>query len=783
MSFRELADAPASHVERARVEQLRQAASSGNEGLADLLAMRASASWSVRREVIAALGSLGDLAVGRLCDSLVHERTNETVIAATVDALVASTGNADALVRSLSTETDPAVVADVAQILGRRRNRESLTTLAELSQHENDNVAVAAIEALGRVGGRGVVDLLVAAVESRRFFRTFAAIDVLAKSGDPRAIAPLVALIDNAHYSFEAARALGRTADRAAVPALSQLLSSPVDGQVRMAALALHELRQGYGERFGTTAPIEDALRRSVSGGALRRLLQCWAGGDGNEQIAVLVVLGCLRTDEAIPMLLGALNGSAPLAKTAAEVLSWLASDTSAELVAALTSGTSAHRQLLLATVSESRALPGVIECLGDADAGVRRLACESLARIGNVSAVPPLFEMLEDQSSAVVQAATAAIISLGGDGTLDLAIRAARSRLGGERRAAIRILSCIGRSEAESVILAATLDSDARVRDTAIQGLALREGPESRRRLLELTVNPDAAVRASALRALGDTSAEPEVVAALLGGLSDSDPWARYFACQSLGKIRAESSVHAITALVDDSAGQVRMAAIESLSHLAGAQSFDALVAAAGSPDLDLRRAALIGLGLSKRPEAVAILVPHAKSDDEATRLISLSALAHFETLDTLMALNGAARDSSDAVRTAAVGLLGQIRSVDGTRLLGALLAEPSLRELVRGALLVPHPYRIAGVSSVLRHADDELALELTRILARLSGPEATAALFETLTLPNRSARRAAATTLGAIGSREAFAALRHLAATDPDSEVRRVAALLMAE
>ncbi len=745
--------------------------------------MRATSSWSVRREVIASLGALGDVALPLLCESLVQERNNETVIAATVDALVASTGNADALVSALSTETDPAVVADVAQILGRRRNRESLKTLAALSQHDNDNVAVAAIEALGRVGGRGVVDLLVKAVESRRFFRTFAAIDVLAKSGDPRAIAPLIALIDNAHYSLEAARALGRTADRAAVPALVRLLSSPVDGQVRVAALALHELRQGYGQRFGTTRPVEDALRRAASGGALRRLLQCWAGGDGNEQIAVLVVLGCLRTDEAIPLLLGALSGSAPLAKTAAEVFSWLASDTSAELIAALKSGTSAHRQVLLGAISESRAVPGVIECLEDADAGVRRLACESLARIGNVTAVPSLFGMLEDPSPAVVQAATAAIISLGGDRTLELAIRAARSRLAGERRAAIRILSCIGRSEAESVILAATLDGDARVRDTAIQGLALREGPEARRRLLELTADTEPAVRAIALRALGDSSAEPKVVTALLGGLSDPDPWARYFACQSLGKLRAESAAAAVAALVDDSAGQVRVAAIEALSHLAGAASFNALVAAAGSPELDLRRAALIGLGLSRRLEAVPILVPHTHSNDEATRLISLSALAQFEAPDTLMALSAAARDSSEALRTAAVGLLAQLRAVDGTRVLCSLLDEPPLRELVRAALCVPHPYRVAGISSVLRDADDELAVELTRILARLGGPEATAALFEALTFPNASARKAAATTLGAVGSREAFAALQRLAASDPDSEVRRVAALLMAE
>jgi HEAT repeat protein len=55
-------------------------------------------------------------------------------------------------------------------------------------------------------------------------------------------------------------------------------------------------------------------------------------------------------------------------------------------------------------------------------------------------------------------------------------------------------------------------------------------------------------------------------------------------------------------------------------------------------------------------------------------------------------------------------------------------------------------------------------------------------AALFEAVTLPNVAVRRAAATTLSALGSREALATLQRLSAQDPDAEVRRVCALLLA-
>ncbi|HEY6726244.1 MAG TPA: HEAT repeat domain-containing protein, partial [Polyangiaceae bacterium] len=206
--------------ESERLQRVRALACSGPGALDDLLAMRLDPSWTVRREVVAALGLLGEAALPALCASLVRERDDETRIAATVDALVASNGDVEPALTRLEPSAAPAVLADVAQILGRRNSRASLETLARLVEHTDDNVAVAAIEALGRVGGRGVVDLLVKAVESRRFFRCFAAIGVLGKSGDPRAIAPLVALLDNAQYGFEAMRALGRTGDRAAVAPL-----------------------------------------------------------------------------------------------------------------------------------------------------------------------------------------------------------------------------------------------------------------------------------------------------------------------------------------------------------------------------------------------------------------------------------------------------------------------------------------------------------------------------------------------------------------------------------
>jgi HEAT repeat protein len=777
---REVGSTPA---ERGRMERLRTLVASGAPGIPELLSMRTDASWSVRREVIAALGELGEPALGPLCASLIGERDDETRIAASVDALVASRGDVDAHLRALVPNAAVAVLADVAQILGRRRNPASVPTLAALSQHSDDNVAVAAIEGLGRIGGRAVVDLLVQAVQSQSFFRTFAAIDVLGKSGDPRAVAPLAALLGNPHYAFEAARGLGRTCDRAAVAPLAALLISPVDGLVRVAALALAELRQRHGERFGATAAVEGAIRRSAGRAAVRRLMQCASSADASEQVAINVVLGCVGDEAAMPALLRALDGPAPVARSAAEALEQISSDSDEQLVVALWEGNSARRQTLLPRMQSSRATDAIVACLTDSDAPVRRLACEALARIGSRRAIRDLFDALQDSMPVVVQAATSAIISLGHEETPALALAAVSSPSLAVRRAALRILSHLGSPLAFGALEQATADANPRVREAAISGLALFELPEAEALLLALADDAAAPTRALALRALGDGGFRSAPVTERLGsGLHDADAWVRYHACQALGKLRLDAHVDELAACVNDAAGQVRVAAIEALSHLQGETAFAALLAAAGSAELDLRRAALIGLGLSRRRQALGALLANAGSENAATRLITLSALANIDAPETLSALAHAARDPDESVRMAAIGFLGERAGAEATLVLAGFLTDPALGERVRAVLAVPQPHRVAGLSAALQTADDELAALLTGLLARSNQPDATAALFEAVTLPNVAVRRAAATTLSALGSREAVTTLQRLSAEDPDPEVRRVCALLLA-
>jgi HEAT repeat protein len=270
-------------------------------------------------------------------------------------------------------------------------------------------------------------------------------------------------------------------------------------------------------------------------------------------------------------------------------------------------------------------------------------------------------------------------------------------------------------------------------------------------------------------------------VQAALLRGLADPDPWVRYYACQSLGRLGCETAAARLSELVFDGAGQVRVAAVEALSHLSSPAAHQALRSVAHSDEEDIRRAALIGLGIAGRAEDLPVLLAATSCGDLATRLVALSALSAFDAPCVLAALAAAAFDAAEPVSAAAINVLGGRAEHEATEILVSLLTRPATRERALEALTVPAAGRIPGVLASLATASDELAPLLTSALARMRSAEALEALFETMQLANPAARRAAAYTLAAQGSTRAVHILRETATSDSDDSVRQISALLI--
>lgn len=770
-----------SPADRARVDRVEALARAGAVGVAQLIELLVEPSWAVRRAVVAALASVGDPAIEGLREVLLEHRDHEGRLAATVDALVATRSDIDgAMLELASSDAAPSIVSDAVQVLGRRRTRSAVPLLARLSSHPDDNLAVASIEALGRIGGIDTVNALIAAVEAGHFFRTFPAIDALGRTGDPRAVPSLTGLLGDPLYAPEAARALGRTGHESAVAPLAALLSKPTTALVRTAAVALAELRERYEARFGDNDAIRRALPMSVDppiGSA--KVIESLPGVAPSELAAIARVLGWLGDDIAIAHLVEMTEDAAPVGPAAADALRRLGPQATPQLLAAIRDGDSASRLRLLPIIGYATdSIDDLLRCLDDAEADVRVRACEALARLGNPAAVSSLFRLIGDRDGRVSQSAAAAIQSLGSLETKRLALEQASSTDARTRRAALRIISYFGYPDGLEILIAAMRDDDEKIREAAIYGLPLIDDSKGTDALLACAAHEAPRTRAAIMRALGQTSGGSSVVAALGKALHDPDAWVRYYACQSLGRLKVDGACEEIVALMHDGSGQVRVAAVEALAHLDDARAPAALATAARSDDADMRRAALLGLGIARRPESVAVLREAASAQDSATRLVAIGALSAFDSADVVPTLAHAASDPDEAVRSAAIGYLSTRPGADATAAMVVQLGNPQVRDRVLEALAVAADERVDGVLTALESSDAERAPLLVASLTRMRRPSSQAAIAAALTFENVHARRAAASALAAIGTPEARDALMRAGSMDPDPDVRRICA-----
>ena len=768
--------------DRARLAEVHRLAATGPQGVDPLVDHLDDSSWAVRREVIYALAQLGDAAIPAMCQALLVRRDLEARVAALVEALIASRGTPDAALLSLTTSSNPAVICDVAQILGRRQSTGAVTALSGLVDHPDDNVAVAAVEALGRIGGHPSAERLIALLGSGNFFRVFPAIDAVGRLADTRATGPLMKLTATALYTVEATRALGRIGDVRAVATLAALLGNPADSVVRAAAVALWEIHQ---HRFEGVADIAlqapSDWKPANPEVAARRLINASKGADRVEQVAMCHVLGWCAQSEAIAALLGFLKSEPEIAQAARSALARLGNTIDAELLWLLRTGDSVCRALVLPLLGRAQARSEVELCLSDPDPGVCSAACAALARLGDTAAVPALFALLRNDSPRVSQAAVNAILSLGSNETERLALLAATSIDPQERRGGVRIVATLGYEKGLPALLTAIEDPDERLRDIALPGLALLEGPEALDALLAASTHASSRTRTAAVRALGQAPADSRLDKVLRGALADSDPWVRYYACHSLGRRKDVGAIDLLVAHLEDEAGQVRIAAVEALSHLPGEIARQVLRTAATARDPDMRRAALLGLGLRGEADVLPTLLEAARSPEVATRLVALSALAGFKQPEAFDALVVAARDDDEGVRSAAIGMLASLGGQSATFALVGLLGDQASRAQAMKALTNPLEGRVPALLEALDRADETMAGPLATTISRIERADAAEGLVLALGSKNVAARRAVAVALGGPQSAKALSALRDAAAHDPDLEVRRLAAVTL--
>ena len=287
-------------------------------------------------------------------------------------------GDKAAAVRPLSEllKQAPRVRAQAAVILGEIGDKAAvqplvaaLDTSAKVERDVNDaNVAIAS--ALGALRAREAVPALAKLAGSHDAFAQVAAIDALGQAGDPAAVEPLLARVDDEQgepfATKKALLALGRLGDARAVPAVVRMLFAERGGVSFFPEAAFAASQIG--------APMAAPLVALLTGRDGE--VSVWAAGRGIHPAALKAkaaqLLGDVGGPEAVPALLGALGWSGATPESQALVRAF-----AAESLGRLRSAQAVEP--LAAALAKER------------DTRLRDRYADALVRIGSPAALPAL--------------------------------------------------------------------------------------------------------------------------------------------------------------------------------------------------------------------------------------------------------------------------------------------------------------------------------------------------------------------------------------------------------
>lgn len=370
----------------------------------------------------------------------------------------------------------------------------------------------------------------------------------LGKIADAAAIPHLLRALDDkvTNVRAEVARALGLIGDRSAAPALIRLLKD-ADVYVRQQAA------EALG-RLGDPAAIGPLIEALGSADAAVRSKAAWA----------LTQFGEPAVE---PLLQATVDDDADLRWRAAEVLDRLGNRDA--LLSMLKHPDPAIRVRTIQALSraeDAEAIGLLAQMLGDEVGVVRRLAAEALAGFGE-PAVRVLLEAMDD--AAAVQKRQAAAEALG----LMKSERAAgrlvalvlRDVEPGVRAAAAEALGRIGVKGAMTVLEQAARGGPVEVRAAAVMALGRIGSGAAFAHLAAALRDESPAVRSAACAALGLLK-DPRITDHLLRGLTDAEPAVREAAAHSLGRLGDPAAIGGLTAAVEDPDVHVSRAARKAL-------------------------------------------------------------------------------------------------------------------------------------------------------------------------------------------------------------------------
>lgn len=410
---------------------------------------------------------------------------------------------ADEALRDALGKLQGRLLVGVINSLAVRRDAKATDALIARLKDADAEVASAAAEALGRIGGDqatgALVPMLATAPPAVRPYVAYGCIlcaERLLAEGKAEPATKLYDTVAKAEVPqqrrLEAIRGGILARGAAGVPMLIEQLQSKdkalfVIGLRIARELPGPEATDALVAELGKAAPERQGLllMALADRGDPKGMPALLAAAKSGPKAARIVAMGALeRIGDAscVPVLLdAAVEDDAELALAGKTALVRLAGDpVNADLAARLAQATGKTRQLLLDLAGQRRieaALPAIVQSIEDADAGVRAAALASLGSMGSEKQQADLVRVLQKtqdaKDQAAIEKALIAICGRGGAACAAPLMPLAKSAAAALRVIAIHALAAAGGPDALAAVKAAVEDKEDAVQDEAVRSLS----------------------------------------------------------------------------------------------------------------------------------------------------------------------------------------------------------------------------------------------------------------------------------------------------------------------
>jgi eukaryotic-like serine/threonine-protein kinase len=354
---------------------------------------------------------------------------------------------------------------------------------------------------------------------------------------------------------------------------------------------------------------ILEVIAAQKSRFGVRDLLAAAYQQDQNEKAALFRIIGEIADANAVPELVGRVQGKDPIARV--HIINLLARFNTPEVQTALQTQLKDPNKLIRgATLSALQRMDGPIDIerictlLRDPEIDVQNKAIDVVIKANHPDTIRYLIEILKDENE-------------------------------NSRRAAVEVLNEVGNAKSVKYLLESLKDSDWWVRSRAADALGKIGGPRVIEAVLQLVRDKDDDIRRAAIEILNQTKDE-RAVDSLIQATHDSDWWVSERAVDALAEIGSKRALPRLAEMLQAGNSKSLPIVVRAIGRLGDTKFVDTLMPLVSQGERDVRIEAIQALAKlvdDRRAEALRTeLQIQASSADQTIARMAATAMAEIE-------------------------------------------------------------------------------------------------------------------------------------------------------